>query len=105
MSSIEVKEIEATTIQTTQERYCSTIFVEQSKCDVPHAEEHKDNENEKDTYIEKEEHNTCFEHEDQKEDDDPSNQVSYMEIMHVIKNRMICTNHFILNKINKNIML
>ncbi|XP_057522352.1 uncharacterized protein LOC130802383 isoform X5 [Amaranthus tricolor] len=74
MSSIEVKEIEATTIQTTQERYCSTIFVEQSKCDVPHAEEHKDNENEKDTYIEKEEHNTCFEHEDQKEDDDPSNQ-------------------------------
>ena len=93
MSSIDVKEIEATTIQTTRESDYSTIFFEQSKCDVPHAKEHKDNENEKDTYIEKEEHNSRFEHEDLEEVHDSSNKVSYMEFMHVIKNIMISISH------------
>ena len=54
---------------------------------MPNAKEDKDNENEKHTYIEKEEHNTCFEQKDMEQDDDPSNQVSYMENMLVIKNR------------------
>ena len=93
MSSIEVKEIALTTIQTAPESCCSTIFFEQSKCDVPHAEEHKENDNEEHTYIENEEHNTRFEHEDQEEDRDFTNQVSYMEIIHVIKNRMIIIAH------------
>ena len=84
MSFIEVKENEATTIQTNKESDCSTIIDEQSKCDEPHVEEHNDNENADDTYTEKEEHNTCFEHEDKEKDHDPSNQVSYMENMHII---------------------
>ena len=84
MSSIEVKENEAITIQTNTESYCSTIVVEQSKCDEPHVEEHHDNENVDDTYLEKEEHNMCFEYEDREKDHDPPNQVSYMENMHII---------------------
>ena len=84
MCSIALKENEATTIQTKKETDCSTIIVEQSKCDEPHVKEHNDNENVDDAYIEKEEHNTCFEHKDQEKDHDPSNQVSYMENMHTI---------------------
>ena len=90
MISIEVKENEATMIKTNQESDCITIFVEQSNCDEPDVEEHKDNENVDDTYTEKEEHNTCFEHEDQEKEHDPSNQVSYM---HIINNRMISITH------------
>ena len=84
MSSIEVKENEATTIQTNKESDCSTIIVEQSKCDEFQVEEHNENENVDETYTEKEEHNTCFEHEDKEKVHDPSNQVSYIENMHNI---------------------
>ena len=90
INSIEVKENEATAIQTNQESDFSTIFIEQSKCEEPHIEEHNDNENVDDTYTEKEEHNTCFEHEDQGKEHDSSNQVSYM---HIIINRMISITH------------
>ena len=45
MSSIDVKEIEATTIQITQESEYSTIIVKKSKCNVHNAEEQTYNEN------------------------------------------------------------
>jgi hypothetical protein len=61
------------------------LIFEQSKCDEPHAEEHKDIKNVDDTNTEKEEHNICFEHAYHEKDQDPSNQVSYMENIHVIR--------------------
>ena len=90
MSSIVVKEKEATTNRTNQESDCSTIFVEQRKCDEPHVKEYKDNEKVDDTYTKKEEHNTCFDHEDLENEHDTSNQVS---CMHIIINTMISITH------------